>query len=120
MAVGSTILDSNGHPLEHRGRNLKRDEPRPVTIEEDVWISLCAVVLPGSHVGRGSVIGANAVVSGSVPPTQSFDQVSPSRSCSTVLETIPTLLTTVNYRINLFDARLSERASKASATNGIM
>jgi len=68
MAAGSTILDTNGHPLEPRDRNLHRDEPRPVTVEDDVWIGLCAVVLPGSHVGRGSVIGANAVVSGSIPP----------------------------------------------------
>lgn len=68
MAAGSTIMDSNGHPLEHYGRHLKRDAPRPVTIEDDVWIGLGAVILPGSRVGRGSVVSANAVVSGFVPP----------------------------------------------------
>lgn len=39
-----------------------------VIVEDDVWIGANAVVLPGVCIGRGSVVGANAVVSQDVPP----------------------------------------------------
>jgi len=39
-----------------------------VTIENDVYIGACAVVLPGVTVGEGAVISAGSVVSSSVPP----------------------------------------------------
>lgn len=41
---------------------------RPVVIEDHVWIGIRAIVLPGTHVGRGSVIAAGAVASGEIPP----------------------------------------------------
>lgn len=40
----------------------------PVVIEKNVWIGDKATILPGVTVGQGSIIGANAVVSKSVPP----------------------------------------------------
>lgn len=40
----------------------------PTYIEDNVWIGENAVVLPGSRIGFGSIIGANAVVSGDIPP----------------------------------------------------
>lgn len=40
----------------------------PVIIEDNVWIGDKATILPGVTIGRGSVIGANAVVSKDVPP----------------------------------------------------
>jgi acetyltransferase-like isoleucine patch superfamily enzyme len=54
-----------------------RDEPHvaghlivtaPVVIEDDVWLGTNAVVLPGVTVGRGSIVGAGAVVTTDVPP----------------------------------------------------
>jgi acetyltransferase-like isoleucine patch superfamily enzyme len=39
-----------------------------VTIEDDVWIGAQAIVLRGVTVGRGSIVGAGAVVKKSVPP----------------------------------------------------
>jgi acetyltransferase-like isoleucine patch superfamily enzyme len=54
-----------------------RDEPHvaghlivtaPVVIEDDVWLGTNAVVLPGVTVGRGSIVGAGAVVTADVPP----------------------------------------------------
>lgn len=41
---------------------------RPVVVEEDCWIGINVVICPGVTVGRGSVVGANAVVTTSVPP----------------------------------------------------
>ena len=41
---------------------------RPITIEDEVWIGGGAILLPGVTIGRGSVIGAGAVVTKDVPP----------------------------------------------------
>jgi maltose O-acetyltransferase len=38
-----------------------------IVIEDFVWIGTGAIILPGVRLGHGSVIGAGAVVSKSVP-----------------------------------------------------
>ena len=43
-------------------------ELRPVIIEDDVWIGARVCILPGVTIGHGSVVGACAVVSKSIPP----------------------------------------------------
>ena len=43
-------------------------EPRPVTLEDNVWVGFNAVVLPGVTLGRGSIVGCNTVVAQDVPP----------------------------------------------------
>lgn len=40
---------------------------RPIVIGDDVWIGARAILLPGVHVGKGSIIGAGAVVTKDVP-----------------------------------------------------
>lgn len=40
----------------------------PVIIEDNVWIGEKASILPGVHIGRGCIIGANAVVTSNIPP----------------------------------------------------
>jgi acetyltransferase-like isoleucine patch superfamily enzyme len=42
--------------------------PRPVTIEDAVWVGFDAVVLPGVTLGRGCVVAAKCVVAEDVPP----------------------------------------------------
>ncbi|MBE0618443.1 MAG: hypothetical protein IH608_11030 [Proteobacteria bacterium] len=37
-------------------------ELKPVVIGNDVWIGAGAVVLPGTTVGEGAIVGANAVI----------------------------------------------------------
>lgn len=44
------------------------DGNRKVIIEENVWLGESVSVLPGVTIGRGSIIGANSVVSRSIPP----------------------------------------------------
>lgn len=39
-----------------------------VTIEDDVWLGDNVIILPGTTIGKGSVIGANAVVTKDIPP----------------------------------------------------
>ncbi len=38
----------------------------PVIIEDNVWIGDNAVIMPGVHIGKGSIVGANAVVTQNV------------------------------------------------------
>lgn len=42
-------------------------EERPVVIGSDVWIGHRVMILPGSRIEDGAVIGAGAVVSGTIP-----------------------------------------------------
>jgi len=39
----------------------------PVTIEDNVWIGEGAVVLKGITIGKGSIVGANAVITKDIP-----------------------------------------------------
>ncbi len=41
-------------------------EARPVVIDDDVWIGSRVIILPGVHIGRGSIIGAGSVVTKNV------------------------------------------------------
>jgi len=70
IAANCQIIDSNGHQLSFpdvANRINTRDEPRPVVIEDDVWIGAGAIILPGVTIGRGSIISANSVVVKDVP-----------------------------------------------------
>jgi acetyltransferase-like isoleucine patch superfamily enzyme len=50
-------------------RRLAADVPaRPVRIGRNVWIGFDCCVLPGVHIGEGSVVGARSVVADDVPP----------------------------------------------------
>ena len=60
-----TIYDTSFHDLYDR--NLLPD-PRPVVIEDDVWIGVKSTVLPGVQIGRGAVVSANALVIRNVEP----------------------------------------------------
>lgn len=40
----------------------------PVIIEDNVWVGEMVCILPGVKIGKGSIIGANAVVTKDVPP----------------------------------------------------
>lgn len=43
-------------------------EVRPITIEDDCWLGRRVIILPGVTIGKGSIVGAGAVVTKSVPP----------------------------------------------------
>ncbi|MCH8614300.1 sugar O-acetyltransferase [Arsenicicoccus dermatophilus] len=56
------------HPLDPVARGEGWEAAEPITIEDDVWLGGGALVLAGVTVGRGSVVGAGAVVTKDVPP----------------------------------------------------
>jgi acetyltransferase-like isoleucine patch superfamily enzyme len=76
------IIDTNSHeinPLEREqsyltylSRGFPSDKgsikTSPIIIEDSVWISFNCTVLPGVTIGRGAIIGANSVVTKSIPP----------------------------------------------------
>ncbi|RYE29894.1 MAG: acyltransferase [Sphingobacteriales bacterium] len=43
-------------------------EPRPVIIEDKVWIGRNVIVMPGIKLGKGCIVGAGAVVTKDVDP----------------------------------------------------
>jgi acetyltransferase-like isoleucine patch superfamily enzyme len=60
------ILDNHYHRPQSAHR---RDVPMssPVAVEEDVVIGARVLLLPGSHVGRGCVVGPGTVVTRRIP-----------------------------------------------------
>lgn len=70
LGGGRYHFDDKERPIRSQGLYTRG----PVIIEEDVWIGACVVVLDGVRIGRGSVIGAGAVIQEDVPP---FTVVSP-------------------------------------------
>jgi maltose O-acetyltransferase len=59
------IMDSDYHDLHDR--TLPGDAAS-IVIEDDVWLGTRATVLKGVRIGKGSVVGAGAVVTDDVPP----------------------------------------------------
>ena len=44
------------------------ETPRPVTLEDNVWIGFDSVILPGVTLGRGAIVGCKTVVTRDVAP----------------------------------------------------
>lgn len=47
---------------------LSSRHSRTIRVEDDCWLGMNAVVMPGVTVGRGCVVGASAVVTHDIPP----------------------------------------------------
>lgn len=56
--------DSTNIPMIEQG-NV--DFPQTV-VEDDVWIGLRAIIMPGVRIGTGAIVGAGAVVTKDIPP----------------------------------------------------
>jgi acetyltransferase-like isoleucine patch superfamily enzyme len=59
------IMDNHFHPLE--GDRTDRPASRAVTVEPGASVGPRAVILPGTHIGRGARVGAGSVVSRRIP-----------------------------------------------------
>ncbi len=71
LAGGVSIRDSDGHPVDARGRRENHgpapESIRPVVIGDDVWIGAGARILKGVTIGDRAIVGAGAVVTKDVP-----------------------------------------------------
>ncbi|KUL27055.1 sugar O-acetyltransferase [Actinoplanes awajinensis] len=68
VLIGPRVtLSTAGHPVEPDERFAFLTHA-PIVIEDDVWIGAAATVTPGVTIGRGSVVGAGAVIAKDVPP----------------------------------------------------
>jgi acetyltransferase-like isoleucine patch superfamily enzyme len=80
IAHGCNVMDNNIHSLDagerHReflqnvsGGLVRLHDLResPVVIEDDAWIGASAVILKGTTIGTGAIVGAGAVVTKDVP-----------------------------------------------------
>jgi lipopolysaccharide O-acetyltransferase len=47
--------------------NCRKMVTKPVIIEDHVWIGEFVSILPGSYIGKGSIIGTMSVVTGHIP-----------------------------------------------------
>lgn len=67
MIAHKVNLITGGHPVEPDER-YAYITGEPIAIDTNVWIGAAATVLPGVHIGAGSVVAAGAVVTRDVPP----------------------------------------------------
>lgn len=70
MGPDCIILTSN-HGMDRKDIPMWQQpssKPKPVIIEDDVWIGARVIILPGVHIGCGSVIGAGSVVTKDIAP----------------------------------------------------
>jgi acetyltransferase-like isoleucine patch superfamily enzyme len=56
-------------PFNHAWPSVGLKETREgITIEDNVWLGTGAIILDGVKVGKGSVVGAGAIVTADIPP----------------------------------------------------
>ena len=73
LAANCTIITNNHRktiniPQFLLGASHINDKSANVIIEEDAWIAAGVTIMAGVHIGRGSIIGTNSLVTKDVPP----------------------------------------------------
>ena len=66
-AGGHSLIPSERLKVED-GKMKLISMPKPVKIEDDVWIGGNATIVPGVTIGEGAVVAAGSVVTKDVPP----------------------------------------------------
>lgn len=69
IVAEARLMDTNFHST--RADRWNPEAPvkvSPVVLEENVWVAANAGILPGTRIGRNSVVGFGAVLSGAFPP----------------------------------------------------
>jgi acetyltransferase-like isoleucine patch superfamily enzyme len=69
IGPGVHLYDSDFHVLEAGARGSAPPRRAAVDVADEVFIGSNAIILKGVTIGRGSVVGAGAVVARDVPPS---------------------------------------------------
>ena len=69
IASGCRFIDHD-HGISRRDIPIREQEcnDSSITLEDDVWLGCDVIVLKGVRIGKGSVVGAGAVLTRSIPP----------------------------------------------------
>ena len=68
IGSGALITDNDAHSIHPDYRNDKSQILKlPIVIEDNVFIGTRSIILKGVTIGKGSIVGAGAVVSRNVP-----------------------------------------------------
>lgn len=63
MVTAASYRFNGGQPVTRQAM-----EEADVVIGSDVWLGARSIILPGSRIGDGAIIGAGSVVRGNIPP----------------------------------------------------
>jgi acetyltransferase-like isoleucine patch superfamily enzyme len=65
IGANTIITDFDWHPISKFSNEMQSS---PIIIENDVWVGMNCTILKGIQIGKGTIIGANSVVTQSMPP----------------------------------------------------
>jgi hypothetical protein len=70
IGPNTIIIDTDAHPLspEVRRDDRNRGATQPIVIGNDVFVGAHVIILKGTELGDGCVVGAGSVVCGQFPP----------------------------------------------------
>ena len=60
-------MDHNAHGVLPTERRTSAGTARKIIIEENVWLGNYVTILPGTIIGKNSIVGAESVVKGNFP-----------------------------------------------------
>lgn len=70
IAANCQIIDGDGHDVSFpdvENRINTTGTARAIVIEDDVWVGVHSIILPGVRIGRGSVVAAGSIVTKDIP-----------------------------------------------------
>ena len=68
IQLGPMCVVVTSHHVYSEGKVLNKSAKNPVVINSGVWLASHVVVSDGVEIGSGTIVGANSVVSKSLPP----------------------------------------------------
>lgn len=69
LIAAGVLISGVQHSFSRRDLPIRQQpvSAAPVVLEDDVWLGMGAVVLPGVRIGAGTVVGAGSVVTRDLP-----------------------------------------------------
>lgn len=68
LSWGITVRTFDSHAIIDCSSGAQINTPKPVHIDDHVWIAQDSMVMPGVSIGSGSIVGASSLVTKNIPP----------------------------------------------------